>query len=281
MPARAAPPFPARRCAAQATSGPGAIPSSTSPAGPTACDSPSSIVPHLRQRLCRSICWPPITPALANPLWFALNRRTTPNSPATANTFRFNPSSATWMTRLRRRHLPPPPSLSVSSLTCAAPAPLPIAPCVQLCACVISLSLPPSALLKLPVVSAAHRMAGPQCNSCFPFPFLTDCGNGKHPPLPLLSYPSNYSINVPSISPISEQRGTEVQVDSALHLLHRLAEEADFLAERTVKEDSLIKPCRERLTKGNVALDPTLPCPRIVTRWRLRVPKNWITQGLR
>ena len=77
--------------AAAATSGPGAIPTSTSPAGPTACDSPSSIVPHLRQRLCRSICWPPITPALANPLWFALNRRTTPNSPATANTFRVQP----------------------------------------------------------------------------------------------------------------------------------------------------------------------------------------------
>ena len=54
-----------------------------------------------------------------------------------------------------------------------------------------------------------------------------------------------------------------------------------FLAERTVKEDSLIKPCRERLTKGNVALDPTLPCPRLVTRWKLRVPKNWITKVAR
>ena len=55
-------------------------------------------------------------------------------------------------------------------------------------------------------------MAGPQCTSCFPFPFLTDCGNGKHGkrdrdthPLlhPIQSCPSNYSINVPSISPIT------------------------------------------------------------------------------
>ena len=37
-------------------------------------------------------------------------------------------------------------------------------------------------------------MAGPQCTSCFPFPFLTDCGNGKHgkhppfaPSYPILS----------------------------------------------------------------------------------------------
>ena len=183
MPARAAPPCPARRCAAQATSGPGAIPTSISPAGPTACDSPSSIVLHPRQRLCRSSCWPPITPALANPLWFVSSCRTTPNSP----------SSATRMMHLRR-HLPPSLSLSVSSLTCVAPAPLPIAPCAQLCACVPSLSLPPCALLKLPVASPAHRMAGPQCTSCFPFPFLTDCGNGKHgkhppfaPSYPILS----------------------------------------------------------------------------------------------
>ena len=28
--------------------------------------------------LCRSICWPPITPALANPLWFVSSCRTTP-----------------------------------------------------------------------------------------------------------------------------------------------------------------------------------------------------------
>ena len=183
MPARAAPPFPARRCAAQATSGPGAIPTSISPAGPTPCDSPSSIVLHPRQRLCRSSCWPPITPALANPLWFVSSCRTTPNSP----------SSATRMMHLRR-HLPPSLSLSVSSLTCVAPAPLPSAPCAQLCACVPSLSLPPCALLKLPVASPAHRMAGPQCTSCFPFPFLTDCGNGKHgkhppfaPSYPILS----------------------------------------------------------------------------------------------
>ena len=70
---------------------------------------------------------------------------------------------------------------------------------------VTSLSLPPSALLKPPVISPAHRMAGPQCTSCFPFPFLTDCENGKRPLLPpsYQIYPSNHSINVPSFSAIS------------------------------------------------------------------------------
>ena len=49
-----------------------------------------------------------------------------------------------------------------------------------------------------------------------------------------------------------------------------------FLAERIAKDNSLIHHCHGRLTKGNAALDPALPCPRLVTRWKLRIPDSWI-----
>ena len=49
-----------------------------------------------------------------------------------------------------------------------------------------------------------------------------------------------------------------------------------FLAERRSGNTALLGACRERLTKGNAKLDPTLPCSRLVTRWRLFVPENWV-----
>ncbi len=48
-----------------------------------------------------------------------------------------------------------------------------------------------------------------------------------------------------------------------------------FLAERYAAAEPLIQPCKQRLTKGHAKLDPTLDCPRLVTRWRLRVPESW------
>ena len=36
--------------------------------------------------------------------------------------------------------------------------------------------------------------------------------------------------------------------------------------------------CRERLSQGMAKLDPSAPCPRKVTRWRLWVPPSW-SQG--
>ena len=52
-----------------------------------------------------------------------------------------------------------------------------------------------------------------------------------------------------------------------------------FLAERHRKGDPLIKPCRDRLTKGHAKLDPALKTPRLITRWKLRVPQSWIKAG--
>jgi predicted transcriptional regulator of viral defense system len=33
--------------------------------------------------------------------------------------------------------------------------------------------------------------------------------------------------------------------------------------------------CRRALTQGLAKLDPAVPCPRIVSRWRLRIPEAW------
>jgi predicted transcriptional regulator of viral defense system len=53
-----------------------------------------------------------------------------------------------------------------------------------------------------------------------------------------------------------------------------------FLAERLPGRQELAIACRERLSQGTAKLDPSLPCPRLVTRWRLRVPSSW-SQGPR
>ena len=49
-----------------------------------------------------------------------------------------------------------------------------------------------------------------------------------------------------------------------------------FLAERHPDGATLVEPCRERLTKGHAKMDPALDSPRLITRWRLRVPETWV-----
>jgi predicted transcriptional regulator of viral defense system len=48
-----------------------------------------------------------------------------------------------------------------------------------------------------------------------------------------------------------------------------------FLGERLHAPADFLETCAQRLTKGNAKLDPTLPTPRLVKRWRLAVPDNW------
>lgn len=48
-----------------------------------------------------------------------------------------------------------------------------------------------------------------------------------------------------------------------------------FLAERVNGPENLIRACAERLTSGNVRLDPALESFRLVRRWRLWVPDSW------
>ena len=49
-----------------------------------------------------------------------------------------------------------------------------------------------------------------------------------------------------------------------------------FLAERHAEGATLVEPCRERLTTGHAKLDPSLDSPRLITRWKLRVPEAWV-----
>jgi len=48
-----------------------------------------------------------------------------------------------------------------------------------------------------------------------------------------------------------------------------------FLAERSGAPKELVAACAKRLTKGNAKLDPALPSPRLLRRWRLWVPDRW------
>jgi predicted transcriptional regulator of viral defense system len=50
-----------------------------------------------------------------------------------------------------------------------------------------------------------------------------------------------------------------------------------FLLERYAANEQLtIKKCAERLTKGNTCIDPKQPADRLVSRWHLWVPENWL-----
>lgn len=50
-----------------------------------------------------------------------------------------------------------------------------------------------------------------------------------------------------------------------------------FLVERSFPErKELLSACKRHMTTGLAKLDPTLTCNRIVNRWRLRVPINWV-----
>ena len=49
-----------------------------------------------------------------------------------------------------------------------------------------------------------------------------------------------------------------------------------FLLERGRRTDpAMLAACRDRLTAGNAKLDPALASPRLISRWRLRVPGRW------
>lgn len=48
-----------------------------------------------------------------------------------------------------------------------------------------------------------------------------------------------------------------------------------FLAETRFHDRMLVDSCRARLTQGYARLDPSLPCSRLVTAWRVWVPPRW------
>ena len=48
-----------------------------------------------------------------------------------------------------------------------------------------------------------------------------------------------------------------------------------LLAEKVGAGAGLLDACRARLTQGHAKLSPDIKCPRLVTRWRVRVPDWW------
>jgi len=40
----------------------------------------------------------------------------------------------------------------------------------------------------------------------------------------------------------------------------------------------VLEACHSALTQGLAKLDPSVLCPRVVTRWRLRVPASWVSR---
>lgn len=50
-----------------------------------------------------------------------------------------------------------------------------------------------------------------------------------------------------------------------------------YLLDRSgFSDSSILSSLRNSLTLGHSKLDPTLPCDKLVTRWRLWVPTNWV-----
>lgn len=48
-----------------------------------------------------------------------------------------------------------------------------------------------------------------------------------------------------------------------------------FLADTRLHDPALADACRARLTQGYALLDPALPCPHLITAWRVWVPAHW------
>jgi len=71
-------------------------------------------------------------------------------------------------------------------------------------------------------------------------------------------------------------------MDSLIEYASRLGNGAvfkrlGFLLERfNPDERQTIEACKSKLTKGNSKLDPKLAGDKLVTRWKLWVPKNWV-----
>lgn len=53
-----------------------------------------------------------------------------------------------------------------------------------------------------------------------------------------------------------------------------------FLVERRYGNTDLLDMCQQRLTQGNAKLDPVIPCRRLISRWRLFIPDNWLPTTL-
>jgi predicted transcriptional regulator of viral defense system len=75
----------------------------------------------------------------------------------------------------------------------------------------------------------------------------------------------------------SEYKNTKLLIDYALKLKNgAVFKRLGFLLEQYAPTDAeAIESCKANLTKGNAKIDPDLPSEKLITRWRLWMPKNW------
>lgn len=73
-----------------------------------------------------------------------------------------------------------------------------------------------------------------------------------------------------------EHRNDDVLLDYAIRLGNgAVFKRLGLIAEHHHDSEKLVKACCAHLTKGNAKLDPTLDCPRLVSKWHLWIPSNW------
>jgi predicted transcriptional regulator of viral defense system len=75
----------------------------------------------------------------------------------------------------------------------------------------------------------------------------------------------------------SENKNLDVLIDYSMRLGNgAVFKRLGFLLERfSPDEKTIIEKCKSQLTKGNIKLDPKLVADKLVTRWKLWIPKNW------
>lgn len=73
-----------------------------------------------------------------------------------------------------------------------------------------------------------------------------------------------------------EERNDDLFVEYAKKLGNgAIFKRLGFLLELHPEAETLAENCRQYLTTGYAKLDPKMECSRLITRWRLWVPKNW------
>jgi len=78
----------------------------------------------------------------------------------------------------------------------------------------------------------------------------------------------------------SENKNLQMLIDYSKRLENgAVFKRLGFLLERfSPDEKIIIEKCKSQLTKGNTKLDPKLGADKLVTRWKLWIPKNWVKE---
>jgi len=78
----------------------------------------------------------------------------------------------------------------------------------------------------------------------------------------------------------SENKNLDILIDYSMRLGNgAVFKRLGFLLERfSPEEKTIIGKCKSQLTKGNTKLDPKLGADKLVTRWKLWIPNNWVKE---